>query len=1114
MRTLRPPVWCGLAGLCLLLCTTCSVVTSASNTVTPVAKHPTSSSIQVEFPMAESNRANDVLAYEISVRSLMNPFWTVVNPNLGAAGNNIFDSQIVSVRLDTGATMSGGSFELGLQYGGLLAEDFQQLARTTPIPWNASAAQFKAALDAIKSVPVREVRRCDQFGGNSDPGYGGSLGWSHGCPYGSQGGYRWLVVFDAPATDQVPTLFPYRNHLKGTYTGPGLQISVTRIREGMINPSFCGSLTCRYNVTGLTEDTPYSFRVRSLLDSIGWSDFSRTSYFVSTIAHKVPSRPTPPTPASAQATSLIFDVQYPAVNERVRSIGYEFRVYDFTQPQNWIWLENEISVGTSVGAPIQLKLSFLQPNTTYEARIRLNNDVGYSMFSSPSAPFTTLPFDIDLTAPSPPQILSIPSGKNAELYSIGSDYIDIVVQSNADLAHASSEVSYRVQYKPASQLNWISLPEVLTFSQLRTGVRRFEISTRITTVNKTAACEGYFWLQFNVVGSNQLISKTPPISMSASADQVAAALGAVGALKARNPSISVRRQANTLNGYTWTVEMTNSPSNAVASLNLLRHSMSMTVSYIVLDPVSNATLSVNTQQSACWANDPFRPVVVRDLSSGQDTAVETSKQMRINGLLPQTSYELRVQSLDLFGNILSVSASTHASTVADYLLDPTFLNTTTYNFNSFLNAWTAFPIPSLSMIAEAKDPSSARQQSVTIAGYLYSPARQNDVYYLPGVGLGGESGQDGTTGYCVFVLYNNRKLDGYRAVTFLYTGSEQFFTVPPPTPTDGTITYVTIKCWGAGGGGGKLTDLRAADEDTNSSKLHLERFYSFGGGGAFAQLSVHVEPGDTLRVVGGGGQASQGELGGKGGFGGGASGGNAVTRGLGAGGGGGGGASSVSRTNKVRTGAEDEILLVAAGGAGGGSTDYCCAVGGSGGDILRGGLAGSFPGANTPWPISDPSNPTRDTPVRRRYEYTSSACPDSSAGEYCISMWDSLPQSLPAEHMHLQYGEDPVANFSVWATAGTGGNSIVPSGGSPGVSGSVEFRTVGDGTVLPFGTVAVFTVSQLKGMRTQALYGGPLKGGAGADGKEGGGGGGGGYYGGGGGGSGNWDQLDCHYSRP
>ena len=57
--------------------------------------------------------------------------------------------------------------------------------------------------------------------------------------------------------------------------------------------------------------------------------------------------------------------------------------------------------------------------------------------------------------------------------------------------------------------------------------------------------------------------------------------------------------------------------------------------------------------------------------------------------------------------------------------------------------------------------------------------------------------------------------------------------------------------------------------------------------------------------------------------------------------------------------------------------------------------------SNSPWPLSSAAD-NRLTQVARRYEYTSHICPDNlETGGFCISEWDILPGSLPAEHKHL-----------------------------------------------------------------------------------------------------------------
>ena len=180
-------------------------------------------------------------------------------------------------------------------------------------------------------------------------------------------------------------------------------------------------------------------------------------------------------------------------------------------------------------------------------------------------------------------------------------------------------------------------------------------------------------------------------------------------------------------------------------------------------------------------------------------------------------------------------------------------------------------------------------------------------------------------------------------------------------------------------------------------------------------------------------------------------------------------------------------------GGGAGASSYCCAGGGAGGGGV--GANGSYPGSNTPWPITAPGAPT---PVLRRYQYTSSLCPNSSDA-FCVSQWDLLPHSLPAGHTFLEFGQAPQENFTAWSYAGEGGSAH--SGGAPGSSGSyVMSASIAE--LVPFGDGLSAVYSPIHDLTFQASAGNALLGGNGGDGHNAGGGGGGGFFGGGGGGSG------------
>jgi methenyltetrahydromethanopterin cyclohydrolase len=181
------------------------------------------------------------------------------------------------------------------------------------------------------------------------------------------------------------------------------------------------------------------------------------------------------------------------------------------------------------------------------------------------------------------------------------------------------------------------------------------------------------------------------------------------------------------------------------------------------------------------------------------------------------------------------------------------------------------------------------------------------------------------------------------------------------------VTSITVKTWGAGGGGGAGG---------------LNRPGGTGGGGAFAQTTLSVTPGETLLIrVGGGGDGGTVASGGpnRSGSGGGGGGFTGVFRTsvsqvnalivVGAGGGGGGGDTEASSPNggaggaggppdgstgsngseNVTGGTGGTQSAGGAGGSGGGGTDGAAGgalAGGSGGGAAAGGLNGGGNGAN------------------------------------------------------------------------------------------------------------------------------------------------------------------------
>eukprot|EP00903_Cladosiphon_okamuranus_P009839 g9351.t2 len=283
-----------------------------------------------------------------------------------------------------------------------------------------------------------------------------------------------------------------------------------------------------------------------------------------------------------------------------------------------------------------------------------------------------------------------------------------------------------------------------------------------------------------------------------------------------------------------------------------------------------------------------------------------------------------------------------------------------------------------------------------------------------------------------------------------WTGSPELYAVPRHSD----VTSVTLKLWGAGGGGVLTPASAAILEETGTSNATQVT----GGGGGFLQVEVKVSPGEILEVVvGGGGYGAHGEAGGAGGFNGGQAGGSG-----GGGAAGGGGSTSVRRQQGRR------LVAAAGGGGGAGNAELCCAGGGAGGGE-RGEDGGS--------PSLDQSVVVTD------------------GEEKCESGWCSASEVT-------EISSEGIEN---WITTGGGGGNST-KGGQPGNSDVFDWLDGGGGwqggVSSPRGGTSSMPIV-FKGISSRtATPGRSVNGGFGADGPRAGGGGGGGFYGGGGGGSG------------
>lgn len=1060
-----------------------------------------SSSLDIKFYADEDTVGGVVEAYELSYRSVFESSWSIYeDPAISTAQGGQLESQILSIRVDDGDDdVVGGTFTLGITRTSLIPDDFEHLARTPRIPWDADSSQLLEALRHLKGVHIKEVKRCDEFG-DAKVGHGGSEQWVGGCPYLEKGGYRWLIVFAEPILGAtVPKLQVFRNELQRSWTGSGDQIMISRIDKGLLNPAACLKGICSANVTNLHESTPYLFRLRARKAYIGWTEYSKVSAALTTLEFRVPGRPQSPKFEAADLRQIEMSVVRPPEGYRVTSIESQYRRAAVDEIQGVeVWSDGPVLVVGQEGQwgtpyfsratdSATLLLKNLEAATSYEVRIRYVNEAGFGPYStvgnvrmSTAEQTKALGANITLevATPYPGEAASITSDSVAILITASSQAVPPVIQERVE----SESTLFALQYRSAAataagrrvsggHLGWETHPNVF---RLRTRGRSGVVIQEISVVSSVgSACYGEFYLEMwdeeNVLGN----SRTPGIPYGASEREMEEAYASMDRLKRNNAVVRVTRTSNILGGYTYEIKIIGIGQLPTPQVRrdtfryLFQPEFNSTGTNSFPDPV----------ERPCWTRSRS-PVNVRTVSEGVGTPAIDEEKVIVGSLQPYTAYEMRVVQYPI------------PQGGAESAVRSRVIVVTTAPKTDILERFIQKTLSSSSMTAKDSSVSASKMVRGSFDADGHLAARHEDHDFQTGVAMGGMTGTSGGNGLCVFSLFSARDDQPFEVDRYPFVGPfTQHYVVPAMYQgKPNTVSRITIKCWGGGGGGGQASDQREIKE------------VALGGGGAFGQLSVIVFPGDVFSIeTGGGGQGATSENGGTGGFGGGGPGG----RGRGGGGGGGGGGASVVMLNS-------EMILVVAGGGGGGSSDYCCAHGGGGGSVY--GSNGTQPGASSPWPLSGDGENGPKTPVTRRYEYTSALCdaaysPEWDGGggsqSWCISKWDVLPATLPAEHEHIDYGRAPNKNYVFWAEAGHGGTPL--AGGAAGISSDFETRTGGDGAVsMGDGRVAVYTQSSPAswGGGLHPVGGGWLYGGRGADGTKGAGGGGGGFYGGGGGGSG------------
>ena len=995
-------------------------------------------SILVQWDEYQSQIGGSVDFYELSYRPSFDPHWHIADGRVGSSGANRTQAQILSVRVDDGKDLSStkGTFTLGINFGGLNPQDFEHTARTPRIPFDASASQLKTALSFLSEITVLTVKRCDEFG-TSSISNGGFDGWLHGCPYGDQGGYRWLIVFESLGRDSTfPKLYAYRENLGSTWSGVGEQVFVSRVHGGTVAPSLCLNGKCSYNVQDLEEATPYLFRLRAHRNIIGWTDYSPASEPIFTKQYRPPAKPRVPILLSIQQTSLLFSIVAPS---NVQGVLYFESAYRKVGDQVWLTgptLDVSDSGDEDNNALTldyySLQLTGLQSGIEYELRVRAANIVGIGPFSSVTAPAMTAIDSQAIAAVIPPIITKEGISAQSVLATI-----EAVPDESIDIF----QNDYKLEYKQSNRDNWVAFPKKINLSIRKTGVEVQEVSVRS---DSPLGCDGNFWIKLQGAAPDLVDSSvTAAIPFSATEEEIVEAILAIPRIARSGARVSARRKNNQFNGYTWVFDIEGMGN---------------------IETFQNERNDLRNKETGglCWTGAGFvtKTSTIRD---GVDVLIPSKEDILVMGLIPQTDYDFRAVRFD------------------DRSKAPTYSEVVTVTTTPLFGNLPESEIVMEERNRDAHNPYLAGQYAV--GGYGSVAARNQDFHYATDIAEGGDSGESGSDGQCVVVSFTPKRDQAYSTDFYFFEGQTVQHFVPVIESHRSQITRLTIKCWGGGGAGGQLSNYENILEGMSGREK-----LSQGGGGSFAQITLDVLPGEVFNIdVAGGGKAPRGEFGGDGGYGGGGSGGNARK---GGGGGGGGGCSVVTTVDGT-------VVLVAAGGGGGGSTDYCCGHGGAGGGTSPG-QRGLFSGDVTPWPLASKSRPT---PITRRNEYTSPLCPPGVQGLWCTSPWDVEPLSLPAEHLNLEYGESPNANYSRWAEGGYGGT--LDAGGMSGVSGNYQTTVAGSSRIIPFDDGRSSMYGQDKETALYpAQHGRHLKGGAGASWKKGGGGGGAGYFGGGGGGSG------------
>lgn len=372
-----------------------------------------------------------VLRYEAQLAVSGSDVWTPLSDSISGLVGHRYDRhevQKIVTRVDSGASIADGSFRLQLSHAGTSPLDMHQHTVTTMIPFDASEAQVQAALESLDVVSTVQV-----FKRTIDP---------------TANTMEWTVLFhprpESPSDHgDLPLLSVHSESITAPYSGPGQQVAVFSVRDGQVNDVVCET-QCSYLATRLPVGTRLSFRMRALLSTAGWTEWSRVSEPL-----RIPSTSLP-RPSSApeflSATSTQINIRW-AIHEHNDDEAKLFPVRSFHVQQrcgrelSWRTADRSVPRLRLLNFATFISVGPLAPNTSCVFRVAATNANGEGTFSPTSPPMAT-----QATVPDPPTALKVLQDP-------------VRVKWDKPIATGgSSVVAYELQVRLIHSTTWTNVP--------------------------------------------------------------------------------------------------------------------------------------------------------------------------------------------------------------------------------------------------------------------------------------------------------------------------------------------------------------------------------------------------------------------------------------------------------------------------------------------------------------------------------------------------------------------------------------------------------------------------------------------------------------------------------